>query len=121
MQIMTRSITLAAVACSLAVGTAHAQDSHPNFSGIWVMDSTKTVVRGQFSAPTSATTTMRQQGDTITQDREGSYSGSNIVKSHAVWGLDGKVWKNKVVANGAETEVASVLSWDKGARSEERV
>ena len=114
MRLMTRSLTTAAVMYTMAVSNANAQ-AHANFSGTWVLDASKNVVSGQLGAPESATATIVQHGDTITQDREASSAEAGVMKSHIVWGTDGKPWKNMVPINGDNVEVSSALSWENGS------
>lgn len=113
MRLMTRSITTAAVMYTMAVSHVTAQAARPNFSGVWVLDASKNVVDGQLGAPTAATSTIVQHGDSIIVDRELT-SEAGATKSHSVWSVDGKSWKNTAPVNGTDTEVASILSWDKG-------
>ena len=114
MRLMTRSFTTAAVMYTMAVSHASAQAARPNLSGVWVMDASKTVTDQQLAAPTAATSTIVQHGDTIIVDREITSETTGVVKTHTVWAVDGKPWKNVVQANGADTEVTSVLSWESG-------
>lgn len=114
MRMMTRSITTAAVMYTMAVSNAPAQAARPNFTGVWVMDANKTVVDGPLGAPTSATSTIVQHGDSIMVDREAAAESTGVIKSHTVWGIDGKPWKNTIPVSGETTEVTSVLSWDNG-------
>ena len=115
MRLMTRSITTAAVMYAVAVSNAPAQAARQNFTGVWVLDASKSVLSGQLGALTSATSTIVQHGDTITQDREASSETAGVIKSHAVWGIDGKAWQNTVPVNGEDIQVSSVLSWEKGS------
>ena len=115
MRLMTRSLTTAAVMYTMAVSHASAQGAHANFSGVWVLDASKNVASGQLAVPTAATATIVQHGDTITQDREASSAEIGVIKSHIVWGTDGKPWKNMVPVNGESIEVSSVLSWENGS------
>jgi hypothetical protein len=107
-----RTPRLVAMLCLVAFATASAQGGHTDFSGIWVLDAGKTVIDGQASAPTAATATIVQHGDTITMDRESTTAEAGTVKNRSVWGLDGKPWKNVVVVGGDSTPVTSVLAWD---------
>ena len=115
MRLMTRSFTTAAVMYAVAVSHAPAQaPAHPDLSGVWVMDSSKTVVAGQLGAPTSASSTIVQHGDSLTIDRETTAEMTGPVKTRTVWVVDGKPWKNTAPINGTDVEVTSVLSWDNG-------
>ncbi len=93
------------------VSTRATAQAHPDFSGVWVLDASKTVVDGQLGAPTSATYTIRVHGDSIISDRVAETAETGTIKSHIVWGTDGKTWKNTIPVNGADTEISSVLSW----------
>ena len=95
------------------VGVRVNAQAHPDFSGVWVLEASKTVVDGQLGAPTSATYTIRVHGDSVISDRVAETAQTGTIKSHTVWGTDGKTWKNIIPINGADTEVSSVLSWDK--------
>ena len=105
-----RSVVAALVLVAV-VGTRASAQAHPDFSGTWVLDASKTVVDGQLGAPTSATYTIRVHGDSIISDRVAETAETGTIKSHLVWGTDGKIWKNTVAVNGTDTEVSSVLSW----------
>ena len=107
---MTTAAVMYAVA---APSAAAAQSARPNYSGTWVMDTTKSVVNGQLSAPTSATITIVQHGDTITMDREAN-SAMGPVKTHVVFAIDGKPWKNSLPVNGEDLPISSVLTWENG-------
>ncbi len=115
MRLMTRSITSAAVMYAMAASNVHAQAAHANFTGTWVLDSSKNVVSGQLGAPTSATSTIVQHGDTVTLDREASTAEMGVIKTHGVFGIDGKPWQNTMPVNGEDVQVTSVLSWDNGS------
>ena len=90
---------------------AHAQAPRPDLTGTWVMDAGKTVADGQLGAPTSATYTIRVHGDSLVTDRVAETAQTGTIRSHLVWGTDGKVWKNTVPVNGTDTDVSSVLNW----------
>lgn len=107
-------MTTAAAMCALATTSSRGQVAgHPKLGGVWVLDASKNIVDGQLGAPSAATSTIVEHGDTITIDREVSTSATGTIKGHTVWAVDGKPWKNTVPVNGESTEVASVLSWEK--------
>ena len=105
-----RSVVASLVLVALA-GTAAGAQAHPDFSGTWILDASKTVVDGQLGAPTSATYTIRVHGDSIISDRVAETAETGTIKTHLVWGTDGKAWKNTIPVNGTDTEISSVLSW----------
>ena len=107
----TRSVVASLLCLALAGSRAGAQATPPDFSGTWVLDASKTVSDGQLGVPTSATYTIRVHGDSIISDRVAEAPEVGIIKSHIVWGTDGKAWKNTVPVNGSDTEISSVLSW----------
>ena len=106
-----RSMVISLLCLAFAGSRAAAQGTHPDFSGIWVLDASKTVSDGQLGVPTSATYTIRAHGDSIISDRVAEVPEAGTMKSHLVWGTDGKTWKNTVSVNGTDTEVSSVLTW----------
>jgi hypothetical protein len=113
MRIMSRSFTSAAVMYALAAPSASAQaPARPNYSGTWVLDTSKSTSGGNM--PTSAVYTVAQHGDTLIMDRE-TVNIAGTTKNHLVVGIDGKTWKNTVSLGGESTELSSVASWDKGA------
>ena len=110
----TRSVVASLLCLALAGSRAGAQATPPDFSGTWVLDASKTVSDGQLGVPTSATYTIRVHGDSIISDRVAEAPEIGTIKSHIVWGTDGKAWKNTVPVNGSDTEISSVLSWQEG-------
>jgi hypothetical protein len=106
-----QSVVTAVAVLALTGSRVGAQAAHPDFSGTWVLDAAKTVMNGQLGAPTSATYTIRVHGDSIITDRVAEAAETGTIKSHIVWGTDGKTWKNTVPVNGTDTEISSVLSW----------
>lgn len=107
-----RSMVASGMLAVLAGTNAGAQAAHPNFAGVWILDASRNAVQGQLGAPTSATYTITQHGDTIVGDRVAETTETGTIKSHVVWGLDGKAWKNKIPVGDTETEISSVLSWN---------
>ena len=113
MRLMTRSITTAAVMYAVTVSNAPAQAARPNFTGVWVLDVNKS--EASAGMPSAATWTITQHGDTLVSDRETTIDGAGAIKSHAVIGIDGKLWKNTVSQPGmGEIETSTVASWDNG-------
>ncbi|MGH7525042.1 MAG: hypothetical protein ACREK8_12085 [Gemmatimonadales bacterium] len=118
MRIMSRSMTTAAVMYAFASSSAHAQQAaHPNFSGTWVLDSSKSsnssAMQDNIPQFSSATWIVAQHGDTLVVDRDMTAAGTDM-KSHIVVAADGNAWKNTVAmaANG-DVETSTVVSWDK--------
>ena len=88
--------------------SAQAPAAHPDFSGVWVMDTAKTP--GPMM-PLAMTYAIEQRGDTIkirrdTKSMQGEFSAS------MVYGTDGKPWKNSVTQRGMPVDVSSVLTWE---------
>ena len=112
MRHMIRSLATAAVLSAAAVLTVSAQAAHPNFTGTWVLDVTKS--QSSAALPSAATWTIVQHGDTLITDRESTIEGVGAVKSHMVVGFDGKSWKNTLTQPGiGDVEVGMSASWDK--------
>lgn len=102
----TSLIALLAFAAPLTAQTA----AHPNFSGTWVLDASKTLVSGQMPAPATATYLVVQRGDSISADMtQGSEMGEMTVKK--VYGVDGKEWQNSLDYQGTAMTLSSVLKW----------
>lgn len=117
MRIMSRSMTTAAVMYAFASSSAHAQQAaHPNFSGTWVLDSSKSnnssAVQDNIPQFSSATWVIVQRGDTLILDRDMTVAGS-AQKSHIVIGTDGKPWKNTVPMPGnGDVETSTTVAWE---------
>jgi hypothetical protein len=117
MRLMSRSITSAAVMYALASSSASAQAAHPNYSGTWVLDSSKSAsnsAMGDAPQIASATWVIAQHGDTIVMDRETAVSGQPVAKAHIMVATDGKPWKNTVQQGGSDIETSSIGSWVNG-------
>jgi hypothetical protein len=108
-----RARVLAASFAVLLAARVGAQ-GHPDFNGVWVLDPAKTVLEGSGSAPSAATVVNQIHGDTIVTERDMT-TAAGSTKSKLMWVVDGKPWKNTVPVNGVDTDVSSVLSWDKGS------
>jgi hypothetical protein len=120
MRIMSRSMTTAAVMYAFA-SSAHAQQAaRPNYSGTWVLDSSKSqmtsAMPGNVPQFASGTWVIAQHGDTIVMDRDMTMSGQPALKSHVVVGTDGKAWKNSVpqMGGGGDIETSTTVSWENG-------
>jgi len=106
MRIRMIALTLMAVGAMQLNG-----QSHPSFAGTWTLDPSKTIAEGNGNPPEAASRVIVQHGDTLTIDTEVTGMGT-VQKSHLVWGLDGKAWKNSVSVGGEMIDVSSVLTWD---------
>jgi hypothetical protein len=96
---------LAAAGCPLMAQGA----AHPNLSGVWVMDTTKTEMGPMM--PTAMTYTITQDGNAFKINRN-SKSSQGDVSTDLVYTLDGKPAKNSVTQMGQTVDVSSVLSWE---------
>lgn len=103
-------LLIAAMLATFAIVSAGAQatPAHPNFTGVWVMDTAKSP--GPV-LPTSMTLTIDQRGDTIKITRDTKTVQGDLI-ANMVYGTDGKPWKNSIVQAGTSVEVSSVLTWD---------
>ena len=97
------------LALVLFAAPLHAQ-THPELTGTWVLDPAKTLMDGQIPAPSSATYTITQHGDTITVDQR-TTTEMGPVATKKVWAADGKAWSNTMSYNGNDMQLSSVLSW----------
>ena len=105
-----RFLVVAPALAVLAISSALAQAPavHPDFTGVWVMETAKSP--GPM-IPLAMTYAIEQRGDTIriqrdTKSKRGDFSAS------LVYGTDGKPWKNSVTEGGTQVEVSSVLTWE---------
>jgi hypothetical protein len=98
------ALVLSAVAISFA--HAHSTPAHPDFSGVWVMDASRS--DSSSFTPKSATWIVQEQGDSLILDRESPGTG----KQHAVYALSGASRKNTLRLVGSGTEATSVVSWN---------
>jgi hypothetical protein len=112
---MTTAAVMYAVA---APSVAAAQAARPNYSGTWVLDSSKSQMTSamQDNLPQLAAGTwiIAQHGDTLIMDRDMTMSGAHQ-KSHIVVAIDGKSWKNTVpTMGGGDIETSTIASWENG-------
>ncbi|MGH7522850.1 MAG: hypothetical protein ACREK8_00920 [Gemmatimonadales bacterium] len=107
---LARCLSCCAVLISLAFPLA-AQASHPDFSGTWVLDASKTVVDGQMEAPSAVTFTVVQLGDSLSIDEKvtGSWGEQALKK---VWKVDGKVWPSSFSYGGVPMTLSTTLHWN---------
>jgi hypothetical protein len=110
MTMLIRSFSVGTLLLALAVPLA-AQATHPDFSGTWVLDASKTVVDGQMEAPSAVTTTVMQVGDSFAVDQKVSGSfGEQALKK--VWKVDGKWWANNFSYGGVPMVLNTTLRWN---------
>ena len=101
------AIAAAACMCAAAIslGSAQATSLHPDFSGTWVLDASKS--DSSSFTPRSATWTVVQRGDSIVLDRESPGAG----KQHAVYALDGSPRTFTLRLVGSGTDAVSTVTW----------
>lgn len=108
---MRRLVPLILAAGALAtLGAAApriARHAHPDFSGTWTLDASKS--EGQMT-PTSATLKVTQTDKTVTVDRTASAQGMTQSRT-SVYNLDGSMSKNTVNAMGTNVEFSSTVEW----------
>ena len=106
----SRRLSLAAILVSLA-SPLSGQAAHPDLTGTWVLDASKTVVDGPMMAPPAATYVVVQVGDSIAVEQKfSSGAGEQVVKK--VWRVDGKAWANPFNYQGVDMVLSSTLRWD---------
>src|SRR5438093_1268926 len=96
---------LASAGCPLVAQGA----AHPNLSGVWVMDTTKTEMGPMM--PTAMTYTIVQKGDTLKVNRS-TKSSQGDMSTDLVYTLDGKPAKNSVTQMGTAADLVSTLTWE---------
>jgi hypothetical protein len=107
---LTRCLPLAATLVALASPLA-AQATHPDFTGTWVLDASKTVVDGPIPPPPAASYVVVQVGDSLAVDQKmTSQEGEQVAKK--VWRVDGKPWANAITYGGVDMVLSSTLSWN---------
>src|SRR5436305_12021466 len=112
MHLATRTLLLtAAAALTIAMPALDAQapSAHPDFSGTWLMDTTRTAK----TDPSIISLTLRvnEHGDTMTVVSEFTTPAGSTT-TNATYGFDGRPWKNVVVQRGIETIRSSVVTWE---------
>jgi hypothetical protein len=106
---LIRYLSLGTFFVALA-GPLAGQAAHPDLSGTWVLDASKTVVDGPIPAPPAASYVVVQVGDSFAVDQKMTTDmGEAAVRK--VWRVDGKAWANKISYGGVEMELSSTLSW----------
>jgi hypothetical protein len=105
---MRRFVSVAFALATLA--TPLAAQSHPDFSGKWVLDP-KSVEAGMMAGPTSATMTVAQDAKTVKVDNVvNSQMGEQ--KTSLTFNLDGTSTKNTIAANGMSLDLTSTAAWE---------
>jgi hypothetical protein len=102
---LTRSLIAILIAAPMAAPAAH-----PDFSGTWVLDATKTTVSGMLSAPSAATNVVVQRGDSLHVEQKWATDRGELAM-HKDWRVDGKAWINHRTEAGMDLTLSSVLSW----------
>jgi hypothetical protein len=107
---LTRSFSFGALLLALASPLA-AQATHPDFSGTWVLDGSKTVIDGQMEAPSAVTYVVVQVGDSLSVDQKinGAFGEQALKK---VWKVDGKPWANNFEYGGVPMVLSTTLRWN---------
>jgi len=105
---MRRLVSVAFALATLA--SPLAAQSHPDFSGKWVLDP-KSVEAGGMPAPTSGSLTVAQDPKTVKVESVAS-SQMGEQKSSMTYNLDGTAAKNTISANGMSMELSSTAKWD---------
>lgn len=101
--------TLFAIA-TVAAGPLAAQ-SHPSFSGTWVLDTTKS----QGMVPKSSELKITQTDKALTIERNAVGPTGQPVSSTLVYNLDGTASKNSIGGNGMSVDLNSTTAWDGAA------
>ncbi|HEY4321511.1 MAG TPA: hypothetical protein VGM77_10070 [Gemmatimonadales bacterium] len=109
MRTRSRLTTAVAALCTLALPLA-GQATHPDFTGTWVLDATKSVADGPMAAPTSGTVVIAMHGDSITMDQH-SVSDMGETNSKKLYATDGYQWKNTLDYQGTPLALSSMASW----------
>lgn len=109
MRTSSHLITTVAALCTLALPLA-AQATHPDFSGTWVLDATKSSADGPIAVPTAATYVISMHGDSIDVDQH-SVTDMGAVDSKKLYATDGYQWKNTLDYQGTSMALSSLVSW----------
>jgi hypothetical protein len=92
---------------TVAAGPVAAQ-SHPDFSGKWVLDPSKSEGPG---VPPSSELTVTQTATSLSVARNAAGPAGPMTTT-LVYQLDGKESKNTVGGNGMAVDLSSITSWD---------
>ena len=87
---------------------AQAPASHPDFTGTWMMDTTK--LPKSDAALLALTLTIARRGDTLLVMTEGTDATRGAFRTNSTYGFDGKPRPNTLAGGGAV--VGGVLSWE---------
>ena len=110
---LIRTCSVAILLWPVLTGTsparAQAPAAHPNFVGVWVLDTART--QPGALTPMALTYAIEQHGDTLliarrTRTMRGEFA------AQLVYGLDGRPWHNSVNQGGLPVDVSSVLTWN---------
>jgi len=92
-----------------AQGTVKA--SHPDLTGVWVLDPAKNVVDGPLQGPSAATYTVGMHGDSITVDMKYTAPDGEM-QMKKLWATDGYTWINYMKYQGTDLTLNSVIKWN---------
>ena len=109
----TRYLLFAAALLALA-SPLSGQAPHPDFTGTWVLDSSRTQADGPLPAPVAATYVVAQVGDSMAVGQRLTTVMGEQAEQRKVWKVDGKAWANSIMYAGTEVVLYSTLRWDGG-------
>lgn len=101
-------LAVSALATLGAAAPRLARHAHPDFSGAWNLDVSKS--EGPMT-PTSATLKVTQTDKAVTVDRTVNAQGMTQSRT-SVYNLDGSTSKNTVNAMGTNIEFSSTVEWN---------
>ncbi len=107
---MRRLVSTLFALATIAAGPLAAQ-SHPSFSGTWVLDTAKS----QGMVPKSSQLKITQTDKSLTIERSAIGPTGQPVSSTLVYQLDGTPSKNSLGANGMTVDLNSTTAWDGAA------
>jgi hypothetical protein len=102
-------VFLVAFAIAPLRAAAQAPASHPDFTGTWMMDTTK--LPKSDASLLALTLDIARRGDTLFVKTEGRDATRGPFTTSSTYGFDGKPWQNAIPGGGAI--VAGVLSWER--------
>jgi hypothetical protein len=88
-----------------------AQAKHPDLTGTWILDASKSTADGPIPAPTAATYTVGQHGDTITLSAKQTDANGEAALNRIV-ATDGYRWNNAMVYQGTRMDLSTEAKWD---------
>jgi len=107
--ILARSLCLLALAAPLAAQSAV---KHPDLTGTWVLDGTKSTVDGPLPLPTSATYVVGTHGDSITVHVTEVDAAAGAVTLDRLVATDGYSWTNYMTYAGNQLTLNVVAKWN---------